>query len=180
MPRFDGAKLARQLVLGIDIGTSSVKALFLEPFGDFVARDEMKLPLTRDGNRVEQDPWDYVNAVRSLLQRNLNLVEQTVAIGLSGQTPTVVCIDEKGNPTSPALIWQDNRAEKEAADLRERFGNPVSVIGTSLPWSPSACPAKLLWLSQNNPNVVSKSRWVLQPKDFVGFHLTGTAVSDPW
>lgn len=172
--------MARQLVLGIDIGTSSVKALFLEPFGDFVARDEEKLPMMRDGNHVEQDPWDYVNAVRKLLQRNRDLVEQSISIGLSGQTPTVVCIDENGNPTSQALIWQDNRADSEALELSGKFGNPVEVIGTSLPWSPSACPAKLMWLAKNSAEIVRKTRWVLQPKDFVGFHLTGNAISDPW
>lgn len=172
--------MARQLVLGLDVGTSSVKALFLEPYGTFVARDEEKLPIHRDGNLVEQDPNDYLKAVQTLVQRNSELINQVVAIGVSGQTPTVVCVDAKGNPTFPALIWQDNRADIEATNLAQTFGNPLAVIGTSLPWSPSACPAKLFWLAKNQPEVVKRTRWVLQPKDFIGFHLTGNAISDPW
>ncbi len=180
MPRSDGAKLANQLVLGIDIGTSSVKALFLEPYGSFVARDEAKLPIHRDGKRVEQDPLDYLIAVKELAKRNSDLLKKVVAIGLSGQTPTVVCVDAEGNPTLPALIWQDNRADEEARVLAEQFGNPLELIGTSLPWSASACPAKLMWISKHKKTELSKTRWVLQPKDFVGMHLTGKAISDPW
>ena len=49
-----------------------------------------------------------------------------------------------------------------------------------MPWSASACPAKLLWLSRNEEQTVAKTKWIFQPKDFVGFHLTGKAISDPW
>jgi xylulokinase len=172
--------LANQLVLGIDVGTSSVKALFLEPYGSFVARDEAKLPIHRDGKEVEQNPLDYLNAVKELAKRNSELLKKVVAIGLSGQTPTVVCVDAEGNPTLPALIWQDNRAEEEARLLAQHFGNPLHVIGTSLPWSASACPAKMMWISKHRKEEQRKTRWVLQPKDFVGMHLTGRAISDPW
>ena len=172
--------MARELVLGLDVGTSSVKALFLEPGGDFVFRDESKLEIFRDGNHAEQNPLHYLAAVKELVARNQGLMNEVIAIGLSGQTPTVVCIDDAGNPTFNALTWQDSRAEKEASDLANQFGNPVSVVGTSLPWSASACPAKLYWLAKNDLNVVKRTRWVLQPKDFVGFALTGKALSDPW
>ena len=109
--------MARQLVLGIDVGTSSVKALFLEPSSKFILRDEIKLKVTRVGKAAEQDPLEYLSAVQQLVRRNQELVSDVIAIGLSGQTPTVICIDNKGNPTSPALIWQDSRAEREAKDL---------------------------------------------------------------
>ena len=180
MQRFAGAMLARQLVLGIDVGTSSVKALFLEPSSKFLLRDEIKLKVTRVGKAAEQDPLEYLSAVKQLVKRNQELVSDVIAIGLSGQTPTVICIDNKGNPTSPALIWQDSRAEREAKDLAERFGNPINIVGTSLPWAASACPAKLFWLSRNFPDVIANTRWILQPKDFLGFHITGRAISDPW
>jgi xylulokinase len=103
-----------------------------------------------------------------------------VSIGLSGQTPSVVCADKNGQPVRPVLIWQDNRAVAEAEELERKFGNPLSVIGTSLPWSASACPAKLLWLSRHEEQTVRDTQWIFQPKDFVGFHLTGKPISDPW
>ena len=172
--------MARELVLGIDIGTSSVKALFLEPNSDFFRRAEEKLSINRNGAAVEQDPLEYLSAVAKLISDNQDLIPSVVAIGLSGQTPTVVCVDENGKPTFPAMIWQDNRAEIEAQELKEKFGNPMPVIGTSLPWAASACPAKLFWLAKNKPEVVSKTKWIFQPKDFAGFHMTGIPVSDAW
>lgn len=180
MPEFVGVKLARELVLGIDIGTSSVKALFLEPNADFFRRDEEKLTITRNGCHVEQDPEEYLSAVSKLIAKNQDLIKSVVAIGLSGQTPTVVCADENGKPTFSALVWQDNRAEIEAQELKEKFGNPLPIIGTSLPWAASACPAKMYWLSRNKPEVVNKTKWIFQPKDFVGFHMTGIPMSDAW
>ncbi len=172
--------MARELVLGIDIGTSSVKALFLEPNADFFRRDEEKLSIKRNGFEVEQDPNEYLSAVAKLISRNQDLIDSVTAIGLSGQTPTVVCSDENGKPTFPAMIWQDNRAEKEAQELREKFGKPMPVIGTSLPWAASACPAKLFWLARNKPEVLHNTKWIFQPKDFVGFHMTDNPVSDAW
>lgn len=172
--------MARELVLGIDIGTSSVKALFLEPNADFFRRDEEKLSINRNGSEVQQDSQEYLGAVAKLISRNQDLIDSVISIGLSGQTPTVVCADEHGNATFPALIWQDNRAEKEAQELKEKFGNPLPLIGTSLPWAASACPAKMFWLAKNKPEVVQKTKWIFQPKDFVGFHMTGESVSDAW
>ncbi len=106
--------------------------------------------------------------------------KDVIAIGLSGHTPSVVCVSAQGEAVRPVLTWQDNRATVEAEQLRERFNNPLETVGTSLPWAPSACPAKLFWLSKHEPETVSKTRWVLQPKDYVGFHLTGEAISDAW
>lgn len=180
MPEFVGAKLARELVLGFDIGTSSVKALFLEPNSDFFRRDEVKLSINRNGLVVEQDPSEYLSAISKLISNNRDLIPLVIAIGLSGQTPSVVCADENGKSIFPAMIWQDNRAEIEAEELKKVFGNPLPIIGTSLPWAASACPAKMFWLSRNKPEVVSKTKWIFQPKDFVGFHMTGNPVSDAW
>lgn len=169
------------LILGIDVGTSSLKVIFITLDGEMVKRSEAKLvsQFGKDGE-AEQSPNDYLAALKDVLRENANLLDRVISIGLSGQTPTVVCIDERGNPTFPALTWQDNRAIRQSEALAEEFGNPLSVVGTSLPWSPSACPAKMFWIAEHRTDVVAKTKWVLQPKDFIGFHLTGKAISDPW
>lgn len=173
--------VSREVLVGLDVGTSSVKALFITAAGEVIDRIESKLTTQyRTGNVAEQDANDYWRAVIEIFDRAGSIRDEIVSIGLSGQTPSVVCIDEVGNPTYPVLIWQDARATKEAAQLDAHFGNPVPVIGTSLPWSASACAAKLLWLSRHEPEVVAKTRWVLQPKDFIGFKLSANAISDPW
>lgn len=178
MRRFD---LKPDLLVGIDVGTSSVKALFITIDGEVIERIESKLTTQhRDGNIAEQDASQYWNAVIEIFHKAGELKARVAAIGLSGQTPSVVCITETGEPTYPVLIWQDARATAEAAELANHFGNPVPIVGTSLPWAASACAAKLFWLARHEPDVVANTRWILQPKDFIGFKLTGKAISDPW
>lgn len=173
--------MPRNVLVGLDVGTSSVKALFITDAGEVLDRIESKIHTNYDqSGHAEQDANDYWQAVIDIFERAGSLKNDVVAIGLSGQTPSVVCIDELGNPTYPVLIWQDVRASNEAEELLQHFGNPVLTIGTSLPWSASGCPAKLFWLARNEPEVVARTRWILQPKDYVGFKLTGSAISDPW
>ncbi len=178
---FVGAKLAEELILGLDFGTSSVKGIFIDFQGSILKRVESKIETKHSlGAHAEQNALDYLVALKDISSKNSDLISRVVSIGLSGQTPSVVCADKDGQPVRPVLIWQDNRAVAEATELDKRFGNPLQVIGTSLPWSASACPAKLLWLSRNEEQTVAKTKWIFQPKDFVGFHLTGKAISDPW
>lgn len=181
MQRCDGVGLSRELILGVDVGTSSVKALFIDFTGNILRRTEVKHETKSVGKSyAEQDPHDYLSGLQRISIENQDLVQNVVALGLSGQTPSVVCIDGAGNPIRPVMTWQDNRSTLEAEALAQRFANPLTTVGTSLPWSASACAAKLFWLSKNELETQKKTRWVLQPKDFVGFHLTGNAISDPW
>ena len=181
MPQFDGVGLTKELILGVDVGTSSVKALFIDLAGNILRRAEVKhVTKTTRKAYAEQDAHDYLAGLQKISIENADLMSDVIAIGLSGHTPSVVCIDGAGNPIRPVMTWQDNRSTVEADALAERFANPLSTVGTSLPWAASACAAKLFWLSINEPDTKAKTRWVLQPKDFVGFHLTGNAISDPW
>ena len=173
--------MTKEIILGIDIGTSSVKALFIDLDGNILRRAEAKHVTNTDGNsHAEQDAQDFLSGLREISIKNADLIRDVVAIGLSGHTPSVVCVDVKGNAVRPVITWQDNRATLEAEELQKKFANPLTTVGTSLPWSASACPAKLFWLSRHEPEIKKRTRWVLQPKDFIGFHLTGRAISDPW
>lgn len=174
---------ARDLLLGLDLGTSSLKGIFISTTGEILAKYEIPLALHRDGDVVEQDAREYAAALGEFLARdreNDSLLNRVKAIGLSGHTPSLVAIDESGAPTAPVLTWQDNRAIEQARTLAEKFGDPRDLIGTSLPWSPSGTAAKAFWLSDHRPNLRNSTRWLLQPKDFLGFLLTGNAISDPW
>lgn len=173
--------MAKELILGLDFGTSSVKGIFIDFEGTILKRVESKIETTHSSSTyAEQNALDYLVALKDISSKNSDLVSRVVSIGLSGQTPSVVCADKDGQPVRPVLIWQDNRAVAEATELADKFGNPLPVIGTSLPWSASACLAKLLWLARNEQETVIKTKWIFQPKDFVGFHFTGKPISDPW
>ena len=176
----------RDLLLGLDLGTSSLKGIFLNGNGEILAKHEIALATHRSGSHgevAEQNAHEYRNALVEFVnvaKKSHKFLERINAIGLSGHTPSLVPIDSDGEPTAPVMIWQDNRASTEARALAERFGDPRKIIGTSLPWSPSTTAAKAFWLRKNSNALVAKTRWLLQPKDYLGFLLTGAAISDPW
>lgn len=148
----------------------------------------MPIALRRDGDCVEQDGQAYLAALQEFVAAcarhpvQKNLLARVAVIGLSGHTPSLIGIAKNGEPTFPVLIWQDARASQEAALLSDRFGDPKLLVGTSLPWTPSGTAAKAMWVARRYPDsdAISRTRWLLQPKDFLGFHLTGAALSDPW
>jgi xylulokinase len=167
--------------LGLDIGTSSTKALLVDDRGAVLGRGHAAYPTTAGpGGRAEQSPDDYLAAVRQAVAGCGAAGQPLAGIGLAGQTPTLVLVDEDARPVRAALTWQDVRAAGEAAELAEALGPSERLFGTELPWAPTYIPAKLLWLARNEPETVARTRWALQPKDLVGLQLTGSPLSDPW
>ena len=86
--------MANDLILGLDVGTSSVKALFIDVAGAILKRVEVKIATTTSQNSVaEQNADDYLAALAEISKSNSNLIANVIAIGLSGHTPSVVCVD---------------------------------------------------------------------------------------
>jgi xylulokinase len=167
--------------LGLDFGTSSIKALLVAPTGVVRARATMPYPhLHGSGGEAEQDPEDYLEAARRAIATCGASEVKLNGIGLAGQTPTLVLVAANGDAVRPALTWQDRRAAPEALLLEREFGSSERLLGTNLPWTAAYPPAKLLWLAKNEPRSVLRTRWLLQPKDFVGLRMTGSELSDPW
>ena len=169
--------------LGVDVGTSATRVSLVRPGGHAVVASAGYRTVRAGHGRVEQDPaaWSraLAAALRLVIAHGADLSEVT-AVGLCGQTPTLIPVDAAGRPVRAALTWQDTRATAEAAELADRFGDPEPLIGTALPWSAANLPAKLAWLARHEPDTVRRTRWLLQPKDLVGLWLTGSAASDPW
>ena len=167
--------------LGLDFGTSSVKALLVTSSGK--VRGRASAAYTSDfgpDGEAEQDPQGYLEAARNVIAECGATAVALGGIGLAGQTPTLVLVEADGEAVRPALTWQDHRAESEARELADTYGPAEPLFGTDLPWTPGYAPAKLLWLARHEPQSVARTRWVLQPKDFVGLALTGSSVSDAW
>ncbi|GGM11637.1 xylulokinase [Nakamurella endophytica] len=167
-------------VLGIDLGTSSVKVVLTGPDGAVRAQAGADYPVTRPHpGWSETDPAAWWSAIRSAVAQVLAAEPGAapVGIGLSGQMHGVVLADADGRPTRPAVLWADARAGAETAlyrelgpDTRPRLGNPV-VPGMAGP--------QLAWLHRHEPAVVAASRWALQPKDWVRARLTGVVAAEP-
>ena len=107
--------------LGLDFGTSSVKALLVRGDGSVAGRASAAYPTSyAPGGVAEQDARDYLRAAREAIAacgaRGLPLE----GVGLAGQTPTLVPVDAHGEPVRPALTWQDHRADDEARLLERR------------------------------------------------------------
>jgi xylulokinase len=168
------------LWLGLDLGTSAAKGLLVDETGTVRTRATAALATTRASEGIaEQDPDTYLAAAADLI-RGCSAAGRPDAVGLCGQTPTLVFMDGHGKWVRPAITWQDVRAQAEAAELQRLLGDPRPHFGIDLPWSPVYPAAKLRWLADHEPETVQRTSTVLSPKDVVGAALTDSAVSDLW
>jgi xylulokinase len=166
--------------LGLDIGTSSVKGLLVTETGDVLARGHAAYPTRRlPGDRAEQNPEDWVRAVASVVAQCATGTRPD-GVALVGHTPSLVLADSRRRAVLPCLSWQDARAREEARELEHACGDADTLLGTGLPWGPSYLPAKLLWVARHEEHALSGAKYVLQPKDHLGYVLTGVAATDAW
>jgi xylulokinase len=175
--------VSRSLFLGLDIGTSGVKAILVATSGDVVASTTSPLVLsTPRPGWAEQDPdawWAAaVASIRAL--RQIRPDASVVAVGISGQMHSSVFLDRAGTVIRPALLWCDGRTTAECeeitarvggeARLRDLAGNPA-LEGFTLP--------KVLWLRRHEPEAYARLATVLLPKDYIRYRLTGVLATDP-
>jgi len=174
-----------ELLLGLDLGTSALKAALFNPQGQMVGLVHRPYPTYHPHHGwAEQEPSDWwtaaQKAIGELLLSSQVPPQAIAAVGLSGQTPGHVLVDEEGRSLGRALIWQDRRATAEAAWMAEEFSPDDMLAFTGLPLQPDSAlpPARLLWLREHRPQDWTQARWVLQPKDFLAFRLTGQVATD--
>jgi xylulokinase len=163
-------------VLGIDLGTSSVKVVVLDRDGRVVSHAAAGYEVARPrAGWAETDPADWWRAVEEAVARVPT--DGVEAVGLSGQMHGVVLTAEDGTPTRPAVLWADSRAEPQLAryrglpdDVRARLANPLS---------PGMAGPMLAWLNAHEPGAVARAHAALQPKDWLRARLTGTTAAEP-
>jgi xylulokinase len=164
-------------LVGLDVGTTGVKALRISPDGEIVARAEESYPLsTPQPGWAEQDPEDWWRAADAALA-GLGL-DGVGGIGLSGQMHGLVALDEADRVLRPAILWNDQRTGEECAEIEERFGLQELVQLTGNRALPGFTAPKLLWLRKHEPDVYRRIARVLLPKDYVRLRLTGERATD--
>ena len=163
-------------LVGLDVGTTGVKALALSPEGDVLARaeEEYALSTPRPG-WAEQDPEDWFRAAERALAA---LGTEPTAIGLSGQMHGLVVLDQRADVLRPAILWNDQRTDRECAEIEERIGLSRLVELTGNRALTGFTAPKLLWLRRQEPDVFRRISHVLLPKDYVRLRLTGEYASD--
>ncbi len=169
-------------LLGIDIGTTSLKAAVFDGNGKRLALTSRDYTLNTypDTGYIEFDPEEYITICKSALDELISEVGEVDAISVDTQGETLIVTDEGGKPLYPAIVWLDNRAEKEAEAIKARFGNELVYNVTGQPEITAGWPAsKLLWIKNNLPDVFVKVRKVFMLEDWILFRLTGNFVTEP-
>lgn len=173
------------LLLGLDVGTTSVKAGLFHVAGPQVAAAAREYRLSHPGpDRVEIDPeiwWtSAVAAVRDVLAMPGVDPTRVAALAVSSQGETVAAVDLDGHALGPALVWLDNRAKAEARELGEGFGSALVYDRTGVPdVNPTWTAAKLLWWRRNEPDLFRDAAHFVLAEDFMLRRLTGRFVTEP-
>lgn len=167
------------LLLGLDLGTSSAKALLLDAGGSVLGEGAAGYAVAspRPG-WAETDPEDWWRAAGLAVRRAAGgRADRVAALGLSGQMHGVVLADAAGEPARPAVLWPDLRAEREAEAWRTLPSALAHGLGS--PALPGMAGPVLRWLATHEPDAVAAARWALQPKDWLRLRLTGLAATEP-
>ena len=162
-------------VLGLDLGTSQVKALLCAPDGTVLGHGQASYQVTvpRPG-WAETDPEHWWRAVCAAVRAAAGPTPPEVAgLAVAGQMHGVVLCTERAVALRPAITWLDRRAEAEAADYQRLPGDLRARLGNAP--SPGMAGPILLWLSRHEPGTYRQARWALQPKDWLRLRLTGLA-----
>ncbi|MEO0882869.1 MAG: xylulokinase [Pseudomonadota bacterium] len=166
------------MFLGLDLGTSSAKAVIVDDSGQQVAEASAHLNVSRPYPLwSEQDPADWVTAsetaICSLPKR---FREQVRGLGLSGQMHGATLLDGSGTPLRPAILWNDGRAHLECSEIEDKEPALRTITGNKA--MPGFTAPKLAWVRKNEPEIFSKTRKVVLPKDYLRFVWTGDYTTD--
>lgn len=171
-----------QALLGIDLGTTGVKAaLFAAEDGRVLADAFVDYPLFHPHpGWAEQNPADWWRATQSAIRACLAAGSQqgvspadVLGLGLSGQMHGVVLLDERQEVLRPCIIWADQRSDEQCRWITERVGARQLIEYVSNPALTGFSAPKLLWIRDNEPEIFARARTMLLPKDYIRFLLTG-------
>ena len=166
------------LFLGIDLGTSGVKAAAIDTGDRVIAQATAPLAVQRlQPGWSEQSPADWWQATLTAVTALPAEVRRAVrAVGLSGQMHGAVLLDKTDEPLRPAILWNDGRSARQCTELERREPLARSITGNLA--MPGFTAPKLLWVQEHEPEVYARTALVLLPKDYLRLRLTGERLSD--
>jgi xylulokinase len=170
-------------LLVIDLGTSSVKVVLVSEDGHISGIGSAEYPIFHpQSGFAEQEPQDWWQAVVFAVRQALafdNGNVQIAAIGLDGQMHGTVLLGQDGHPLYPAVIWPDQRTERQVREITELVGAERLIEITGSPIATGFQAATVRWFQQERPEIWTQTRFVLLPKDYLRWRLTGEHASDP-
>ncbi|WP_334028447.1 xylulokinase [Burkholderia orbicola] len=173
------------MYIGLDLGTSGVKAVLLDRDGAVRASASRPLTVSRPqrlwSEQAPRDWWDAAcGALAALVAdaRTAGIDPRDIdALGLTGQMHGATLLDAHGDVLRPAILWNDGRADAECAEL-ERLAPALRTVAGNIAMPGFTAP-KLLWVRRHEPDVFARIAYVLLPKDYLRYRLTGAFATDP-
>ncbi len=170
-------------VLGIDLGTSAVKAALYDENCRKVCDAGKEYPLSCPQNGwAEQNAEDWYRAaaacIRQAIAQSGVRPQDIVSVGLSGQMNGIVLLDKNGAPLRPAILWCDQRGAQECEEINARVGTQNIFDITCNPALTGFSLAKLLWVRNHQPSLYDTCRHIMLPKDYIRLRLTGEYATD--
>ena len=168
--------------LGIDIGTTSIKAAVFNSKGERLALKSVDYTLDTDAvtGFIEFDAKKYVEMCKNVINELTEECGRIDALSIDTQGETLIITDENGVPLCPAIVWLDNRAVAEAEAIKEKFGNKLVYAVTGQPEITAGWPAsKLLWMKNNKPEIFAKTKKIFMLEDYILYSLSGNFVTEP-
>lgn len=167
------------LTLGVDIGTTNVKASILDTqTGKVVAFGSREHPLYHPHpGWAEQDADNYWEAVVSAIRQCLsagNFADDIAAVALSGLVGVTLPVNDKGKPLRRAMIWMDSRSEPECQDIRDTVGEDTINANNGNRLAPWFIDPKALWIKKHEPHIFNATHRFLSPSGYCTFRLCGS------
>lgn len=171
------------IVIGLDLGTSALKACALDEQGHSIAScSSAYLCEHPQQGWSEQDPAVWFEAceivLEMLVQRLERRAQEIAGIAIAGQMHGLVLLDRAGEPIRPALLWNDGRSAAESEQLNADLGADTIAGITGNMSYPGFSASKILWVKRHEPEHFSRIHTVLLPKDYLVYKLTGTLSSE--
>ena len=160
-------------LLGIDFGTTALKACLFDENGNRLASESAQYKLITKGEFIEFDADQFFNILSATVKKITDKYPVD-ALAVDTQGETLIVLDKMGKPLMNAIIWLDNRAEKQAQDMINHFGLEKVYNITGQAEIPAGYPApKIQWLKENKPEIFSKADKFLLLEDYMIYRLTG-------
>ena len=171
----------KPLIIGLDLGTSSVRAVLVDMNGSIIREATCSYPLYHPHNGwAEHNGEDWLEASAQVLRSVVQGVPsgQIKAVGLTGQMNGLVCLGKDHKPLRPAILWCDQRSEKQCQSVNNRIdADKIKQITCNVPIV-GLTSTKWLWVKENEPHIAERTRGILLPKDYVRLMLTGEFATD--
>lgn len=173
----------RDLLIGLDVGTSSLKALLCDASGRVLATSHAEYPLaTPHPGWSEQDPDLWVRAAHQAIPQLLTQAGvsglRVAAIGMDGQMHGAVLLDRHGAPVRPAILWNDSRSAPECDELTAQMGADQILARTGNRLLPGFTAPKISWVQRHELDNWARTAQILLPKDYVRYKLGGAYATD--